>query len=261
MGRYFLHIAYNGSNYRGWQRQVDDVVTIQEVIEQKLAELFKKNIRIMGCGRTDAGVHARQYFLHFDLDELPHEDSIFRLNKMLPNDITAKQLIPVAPNDHTQWDATVRTYHYHIHFYKDPFLTNVSAYYDLKMIHYEAMEEAVELLRKAKDFRAFCKKPDIYKHTNCRIDHISLEFNQEKTKMCLIISANRFLRSMMRLIMIRLLEIGQGKTTLETFKYHLEEKQAFKYMIPAYPQGLYLYEVAYPYLKEVNGIIQYIKEE
>ena len=126
---YFLHIAYDGSQYRGWQYQ-PDVTSVQEVIEEKMKKIFKKNITVFGCGRTDAEVHASQYILHIELSEPLDFDLKFRLNKNLPDDISVYDVLPMQDDQHARYDAISRSYDYYIHLYKDPLLSKYSSYYD-----------------------------------------------------------------------------------------------------------------------------------
>lgn len=246
--RTFLHIGYKGTNYHGWQRQ-PNVISIQQTIEEALSKMLRNNITVVGCGRTDAGVHASQYFLHFDLPDEIDYDIVYRLNKMLPDDIAIFEAIEVDKNSHTQYDATKRTYQYLLHFKKDPFLHDFSSYYDMKSIDFDKMNEAVELIPNFKNFRSFCKSPDIYKHTNCKVSSAKLFLNKNKDRMRIEISSNRFVRGMIRLLVLRIVEIGKGNLDMETFKSYLSAEVELPFKTYAYPQGLYLSKVVYPYLE------------
>ncbi len=254
--RTFLHIGYKGTNYHGWQRQ-PNVISIQQIIEEHLSKMLHKEITVVGCGRTDAGVHASQYFLHFDFTEPFDYDIVFRLNKMLPDDIVIFESIEVDQNAHTQYDATHRTYQYLLHFKKDPFLHDISSYYDLESIDFEKMTEAVNLISNYKNFRSFCKSPDIYKHTNCEIRHAKLFLNKNQDRMRIEICSNRFVRGMIRLLVLRLIEIGKGKLDIETFKSYLSATVELPFKTYAYPQGLYLSKVVYPYLNKESTSLFY----
>jgi tRNA pseudouridine38-40 synthase len=252
--RYFFHIGYHGQRYSGWQRH-PGVVNVQEVIEACLTQLFKTPIPIFGCGRTDAQVHASQFFFHADIEKEWDFDLFFRLNKILPDDIAVFDIIPMSQKDlygtglpHARFDAIQRTYDYFIHTYKDPFLSGFSALYAEKKLDLDKMNAAVKLLPLYNDYRAFCKSPDRNDHTICNVSHASLFTGKTGDKLRLQISANRFLSKMVRIIIGRLLDIGKGKMSVDEFEQHLISKQTPEIIIPAYPQGLYLSKVTYPYL-------------
>ena len=245
--RYFLHIAYSGSNYRGWQMQ-KGVVSIQEVIEKNLSQAFKKPIYVVGCGRTDAEVHSSQYFLHFENNEPWDFDLVFRLNKMLPPDIAVFDVIPVDSEAHARFGATKRTYDYYIHTYKDPFLRNISTLYTENKLDVSKMAEAVRLLEKYDDFKAFCITPDAHSTTICKISSAGLYTNKEEDRIRFQISSNRFLRGMIRIIVGKLLQIGSGEMKLEEFEELLITKITPPKFDVAHPQGLFLSEIKYPFL-------------
>ena len=248
--RYFLHIAYKGKDYKGWQRQTADI-SIQQVIEEKLQLMLgrKQRVVICGCGRTDAGVHADQYFFHVDIDEILDYDPVFRLNKMLPDDIAVFDFIPVAENAHTQYDATKRTYNYFIHFYKEPFLNESSTLYLEEALDLQKMRQALEVLTRYGDFRALCKSPDKVNHTRCNISSTQLFLHETGTRIRLEITSNRFLRGMIRLIVYNVLKVGQGKMSLEDWEAFIAKNENPSYKKLAPPQGLFLSKIEYPYLK------------
>ena len=245
--RYFFHIGYHGSRYNGWQKH-PGVVTVQGVLEIALSQILKTTVPIVGCGRTDALVHASQFFFHIDVEQEWAFDLLFRLNKLLPTDIAVFDIIPMQGLPHARFDATARTYDYFIHTRKDPFLNNFSAYYPEKELDFEKMIEATALLTKYNDYRAFCKMPDRIDHTICNITAAAIFINKAGNKLRFQISANRFLSKMVRMIIGRLLEIGRGDLSVEQFEFYLATQQTPAVIIPAYPQGLYLSKVTYPYL-------------
>lgn len=247
MHRYFFHIAYKGTNYRGWQRQ-KKVLTIQELIENKLEEVFKYKIPCLGCGRTDAGVHAAQYFFHIDVKQEIDFDLKFRLNKMLPGDIAVFDVIKMEKDYHAQFDATERTYDYFIHTSKDPFLAGHSSLYLLENADLNKMKQAASLLSKYSDFRALCKTPDRHDNTICNIKSVKMFTNKQEDRIRFQITSNKFLKGMIRIFVFRLFEIGTGKLSIEEFEYYLKNKEASKFNNLAYPQGLYLSKVSYPFL-------------
>ncbi len=245
--RYFLHIGYNGYNYRGWQRQ-HEVLSIQEVLETHLSKLLKTKITCLGCGRTDAQVHASQYFFHMDVDKQWNFDLLFRLNKMLSEDIAIFEIIPMEGYPHAQLDAIRRTYDYFIHTYKDPFLHGLSSYYPLKDPNLRKMIKATKLLTKYSDYSSFCKSPDKNPSNLCFISSAQLFTDKNGDKLRFQITSNRFLKGMVRIIVMKLLEVGTGELALEEFENYLSLKEIPKKTVPAYPQGLYLSKVTYPFL-------------
>ena len=202
-----------------------------------------------GCGRTDAGVHASQYVIQIHLDTVPLFDLKFRLNKNLPDDIAVYDVIEVKDNQHARYDATSRTYDYFIHLYKDPFLTNYSSYYELGNLDYDAMMKAAKLFAKYNDFKAICKHPNFYDHTICEVTHAQLYVDEQNRRLRFTITANRFLRGMVRLCVYFLLQIGKKELTIQEFEHILSNKIDLENKIPALPNGLYLSKVEYSYLQ------------
>ena len=246
--RYFLHLAYQGGQYSGWQRQ-QNALAIQQVIEEKLSAVLKHPMIIHGCGRTDAGVHALQYFAHFDFPHLIDKEFITRININLPDDIAIYDCFQVDDKAHAQYDATKRTYDYYLHTSKNPLLSNLSAYYGVENVDFLKIIDAVQILKNTKDFRSLCKKPDLYKHTECTIYEISfIKLDEHQYK--LTITSNRFLRGMIRYMVARLLDIGLHKLSLDEFETTLSNLQEFswKHQTKAFPQGLYLTKIEYPYV-------------
>ena len=247
MNRYFFHIAYKGNNYRGWQRQ-KNVITIQEIFEKSLKLVLKEDIPCLGCGRTDAGVHAAQYFFHINVKNEIKSDLVFILNKMLPKDIAVFDIIKMSDDKHAQFSATERTYDYFIHTSKDPFLESLSSFYLLKNLDIDKMKKAASLILNYSDFRALCKTPDKHNNTICDIKSVKLFVDKRGEKFRFQITANKFLKSMIRILVYRLLEIGEDKLSIEEFEYNLKNKKELKFINLAYPQGLYLSKIAYPFL-------------
>lgn len=245
--RYFFHIGYHGTRYSGWQKH-PGVVNVQEVIETCLSKLLKTPTAVSGCGRTDAQVHASQFFFHADIEKEWDFDLLFRLNKLLPDDIAVFDIIPMTGLPHARFDAILRSYDYFIHTDKDPFLGGFSSFYDEKHLDLDKMAAAVKLLPLYNDYRAFCKMPDRIDHTICNVSQAALYIDKTGDRLRFQISANRFLSKMVRIIVGRLLEIGTGKMSVDQFEHHLISKQTPEIIIPAYPQGLYLSKVTYPYL-------------
>jgi len=140
--RYFLHIGFDGTNYRGWQKQKNTPDTVQEVIEKKVSQIFKKEMTIYGCGRTDAGVHASQYIMQINVDKAPDFDLKYRLNKNLPDNIAVFEIIEVDGNQNCRYNAVARTYDYFMHWRKDPVLLRYSSFYEGIVLDFDLMREA-----------------------------------------------------------------------------------------------------------------------
>lgn len=259
--RYFIHLGFDGTNYKGWQQQKDTQLTVQEVVERTLFKLFKKEMSAYGCGRTDTGVHASQYVLQINLDEAPAFDLKFRLNKNLPDDIAVFEVIEVSQDNHCRYDAVARTYDYFIHWHKDPVLMRYSSYYPDLTLNFDLMQQAVALIRQTKDFRTLCKQPDLYTNTLCQISNCELFVNEEQGRLRFTITSDRFLRGMIRICIFFLLRVGSGEMTLEEFRQILNQEKDMKEKIPAFPNGLFLSRVEYPYLelKESHHLIKMLK--
>lgn len=259
--RYFIHLGFDGTNYKGWQQQKDTQLTVQEVVERTLFKLFKKEMSAYGCGRTDTGVHASQYVLQINLDEAPTFDLKFRLNKNLPDDIAVFEVIEVGQDNHCRYDAVARTYDYFIHWRKDPVLMRYSSYYPDLTLNFDLMQQAVALIRQTKDFRTLCKQPDLYTNTLCQISNCELFVNEEHGRLRFTITSDRFLRGMIRICIFFLLRVGSGEMTLTEFRQILIQEKDMKEKIPAFPNGLFLSRVEYPYLelKESHHLIKMLK--
>ncbi len=245
--RYFFHIGYNGFNYHGWQRHAPHL-TVQEVLEDNISKLLKEPVTILGCGRTDAQVHASQYFFHLDTDKALNKEIVFRLNKMLPEDIAVFDIIPVEHDAHAQYNATQRTYDYFIHTYKDPFLNRFSFYYQGKELDTKKMQQALSLLPKYKDFYAFCKSPEKQEHTLCNLSAAKLFSGPKGDKLRIQVTSNRFIRGMIRAIVAKLLKTGNGEISVAEFENYLITKESGSAIEFSPPQGLYLSKVVYPFL-------------
>ncbi|GAA3994219.1 tRNA pseudouridine synthase A [Mucilaginibacter dorajii] len=245
--RYFFHIGYHGTKYNGWQKHAG-VISVQDVFETALTKLLHIPIAINGCGRTDAQVHASQFFFHADIEQEWDFDLFFRLNKVLPDDIAVFDIIPMQGLPHARFDAVQRAYDYFIHTYKDPFLNGFSSLYPERNLNIDEMKRATALLPLYNDYRAFCKMPDRIDHTICNVSSASLLIDKTGDRLQFQISANRFLSKMIRIIVGKLLEIGRGEMSVDEFESYLISKETPKTIIPAYPQGLYLSKVTYPYL-------------
>jgi tRNA pseudouridine38-40 synthase len=242
--RYFLHLEYNGKNYHGWQRQ-DNGVTVQEVLEVSMSNVLGKEIVLFGCGRTDTGVHARDFYAHFDYDELEKEEIDFlikKLNSYLPYDINIKELLKVKSDANARFSAISRTYKYYISTTKNPFNCDFS-YYSPYKLNVEKMNTAAKTLYQYTDFSSFCKsKNDAYTH-ECRIMFARCE--EKKDYIVFTIKANRFLRNMVRAIIGTLIEVGREKMTVDDFMKVIEAKDRRKAGESMPANALFLEEVEY----------------
>lgn len=243
--RYFIEFAYNGKNYCGWQSQPHSP-SVQETLNKALSTLLKAPIDVVGAGRTDTGVHARQMFAHFDHEEIAGTDQLVkRLNSFLPKDIVVYRFIPLHDEAHARFDATSRTYEYHIHTFKDAF-DHENSWYNFHPLDVDKMNEAAQLLFSYTDFKCFSKAHTDVKTYNCDIREA--RWAQDGNKLVFTITADRFLRNMVRAIVGTLVNVGLGKITLNDFKEIIESRDRSRagFSVPAH--GLYLTKVIYPYL-------------
>ena len=213
--RYFIEISYNGKNYHGWQVQ-PDAISVQEVLNDCLTKLLREEIHVVGAGRTDTGVHAKQLFAHFDLVKKVKDVSQFlsRLNSFLPKDIAAKSLFEVGEKAHARFDATARTYEYYVVQEKNPFQEDL-AYLIHNPISIDVMNQVAKRLFDFKDFTSFSKSDTQTKTNNCKI--MQAYWEEREDLLVFTIQADRFLRNMVRAIVGTLLEVGLGKMTEEEF--------------------------------------------
>jgi tRNA pseudouridine38-40 synthase len=241
--RFFFEITYNGTNYHGWQNQAN-AVGVQEIVEDALSKIFRTNIEIVGSGRTDAGVHCVQQFFHADLDkEFDEESWLIKLNSLLPRDIAIRSIRLVKEDAHARYDAFERSYEYKITSVKNPLLIGL-AYYHFKPIDIQTMNRAAALLIGEKDFECFSKVKTDVNHFIC--DLKSAQWNQKGDLLVFHITANRFLRGMVRAIVGTLLDVGSGKITITEFENILKGKDRKKAGMNVPPEGLYLTSVKYP---------------
>ena len=242
--RYFIEISYKGKNYHGWQVQ-PHAISVQEVLNDCLTKLLKQEVHVVGAGRTDTGVHAKQLFAHFDLVKKVKDVSQFlsRLNSFLPKDIAAKSLLEVGEEAHARFDANARTYEYHVVQQKNPFEED-SAYLVYKPLNIEVMNQAAKRLFKFQDFTSFSKSDTQTKTNNCKI--MQAYWEKREGLLVFTIQADRFLRNMVRAIVGTLLEVGLGKMTEEEFVKVIESKDRSQAGTSVPAHALYLREVSYP---------------
>ena len=242
--RYFLQLSYKGTNYHGWQIQ-PNAVSVQEVMEDALSKILREKIAVIGAGRTDTGVHASFFILHFDTENgIPENlDIVYKLNSFLPSDIAVQKVWPVDDEAHARFSATSRTYHYFISTEKNPFVTETSYKY-LKPLDVEKMNKAAQTLFNYTDFTSFSRLHTDVKTNNCKI--MQAEWMRSGEQLQFTIKADRFLRNMVRAIVGTLLEVGQGKLSISQFCEIIEKQDRGVAGASAPAQGLFLVDIEYP---------------
>jgi len=243
MFRYFIKLAYDGSDFHGWQMQ-NNAHSVQAELTEKLVLMLKEDLHIVGCGRTDTGVHARMFYAHFDIKNKIEgiKDFIYKLNSFLPRSIAIYNIYLVDNEMHTRFSAKSRTYKYYISTHKNPFKENFS-YQFLPELNVEKMNRAAELLLDFTDFTSFSKLHTQTATNNCDISHAKWE---EKDDMLVFtITADRFLRNMVRAIVGTLIEVGKGKMKVEDFRKVIELKDRGEAGFSAPAKGLFLHDIKY----------------
>lgn len=245
MQRYFIYLSYDGTGYHGWQIQPNGN-SVQEELQRALSTLRRCKTEIVGAGRTDAGVHARVMVAHFDSEtDIDCGQLAYKLNRLLPRDISVDKVIPVADGMHARFSAVKRTYHYYVHTRKDPF----SRFYSCEL-HYELdfplMNEAAAHLLECSDFAAFCKVHTDVKTTLCRVTEAKW-IDDGGGCWHFVISADRFLRNMVRAVVGTLVDVGRHRLTLEQFKAVVAGKNRSNAGESMPGNALFLEEVKYPF--------------
>jgi tRNA pseudouridine38-40 synthase len=248
MPRYFIQLSYNGFSYNGWQIQDNTPHTVQQILQDKLSILLGKTTDVVGCGRTDTGVHAKDYYAHFDSDkenlQLQESNLKYKLNKILPFEIAITSVYLVNDTASARFDAETRTYNYLIHQQKNPFLTH-SSYYFFGQLNVDAMNNAANYLLSVEDFTSFSKLNTQTKTNNCKVSK-AIWTSDKNDELMFTITANRFLHNMVRSIVGTLLEIGKGKMSLDQFKTIVANKNRNEAGMSVPAHALYLSEVIYP---------------
>jgi len=252
--RYFIELSYDGTNYHGWQTQ-PNAVAVQEVLDKCLSTVLRQSIETLGCGRTDTGVHAKEFFAHFDFESIDHgrlpmdeTSTILRsLNSILPKDIAIKNIIPVAAGAHARFDATLRSYEYQVHFHKDPFKNGYS--WELRdKPDVDLMNKAAAIIMKYTDFSCFSKSNTQVKTNNCKIS--KAEWVVKDDGIVFHISADRFLRNMVRAIVGTLMLVGRKEIEPEAIRTIIESKNRSNAGMSVPAGGLYLTNISYPFVGE-----------
>jgi tRNA pseudouridine38-40 synthase len=243
--RYFVELAFNGSNFNGWQRQ-PNAPTVQQKLNECFSTYLQQEVDLMGCGRTDTSVHAKQFYAHFDVNNSLPEKALFHLNSMLPSDIALKRFIEVEDDNHARFDATHREYQYRIISKKDPFEIN-SALLIHDNLDVRAMNKAAKLIIGNHHFGAFARAMENQITYLCDVSYAF--WMEEEDVLTFTIAANRFLRNMVRALVGTFVDIGRGKISAEQILSILDSKDRSNAGSSVAGEGLYLTQVEYPYIK------------
>lgn len=242
--RYFIKLSYNGSRYCGWQIQKTGL-SIEEIIEKCLSHLLGKSIDIIGSGRTDKGVHAKEYFAHLDYEKQLDKNFNFKLNAFLPKDIAAYGFYLVTPYAHARFSAKSRIYEYRISLFKNPFWGEFSWECKYETFNIYLMNKASERLKKYTNFSSFCKyEPSNIDNCYCKIEYARWFYKEGK--LIFEIKANRFLRTMVRSLVGTLLNVGKEKLNIEQFCDIVEAKDRLRAGLSVPAKGLFLKKIFYP---------------
>ncbi|MBQ4291133.1 MAG: tRNA pseudouridine(38-40) synthase TruA [Muribaculaceae bacterium] len=248
--RYFMQLSYNGAPFHGWQTQ-PNAITVQQTIEEAMATVLRRQVAITGAGRTDAGVNARKMMAHFDLpadllgigdDKI--EPFVRAINHLCGHDIAIKSVFPVKPDAHARFDATSRTYKYFMHYGKSPFLKNFSWQIPRDGLDLEAMNLAAELLLDVDDFTSFSKLHTDVKTNICHVTQA--EIYTDHFGMAFTITADRFLRNMVRAIFGTLVDVGRGKLSIDGFRRVIDARDRCEAGTSMPPHPLFLWDITYP---------------
>jgi tRNA pseudouridine38-40 synthase len=242
--RYFIKLSFKGTNYHGWQIQ-PNANTIQQILNEDLSLLLGEDIMVTGCGRTDAGVHARVFYAHFDGsgEAMEDPDFLFRINGKLPGDIAIHKVLPVMKDAHARFDALSRTYEYHISRMKDVFNSEFSHYLYGELDH-SSMQQAGEMLKETTDFTSFSKVDTDTKTNDCRVQMARWDIS--RGRLIFTIQADRFLRNMVRAIVGTMLDIGFRRINLNDFREIIESRNRSDAGPSVPARGLFLTDVQYP---------------
>ncbi|MGE7777744.1 tRNA pseudouridine(38-40) synthase TruA [Chitinophaga sp. NPDC101104] len=242
MARYFIEVAYMGARFSGFQVQ-ENTLTVQSEIDHGISVLMRERVETTGSSRTDAGVHARQNFLHFDMEQPLHPQFVYKMNAILPPDIVVKGVYPVADELHSRFAATGRSYEYTLYTSKDPFLRDRGYFFPYRL-NMDLLQEAAAVLMEYRDFTTFSKRNTQVKTFNCTIRESV--WKQEGERIVYNVSANRFLRGMVRGMVGTMLRVGRERISLDAFRVAIESRDCTLADFAVPPQGLCLMEVQYP---------------
>ena len=240
--RYFIEISYQGKKYHGWQSQ-PDANSVQAEINTALSIVLQEEINVLGAGRTDTGVHAKQMFAHFDTLQILDENYVHKFNSLLPEDIVVHALQKVADDKHARFDALSRSYQYKIWLGRNPFLLDSTWQIHYQKLDIHAMNEAAKLLLAYENFQSFSKVKTEVKTFNC--DVTEAVWLQNGDELVFHISANRFLRNMVRAVVGTLIDVGKHKISIEDFKHIILSKDRSNAGLSVPAKGLYLTQITY----------------
>ncbi len=240
--RYFIQLSYAGTNYSGWQVQPNGI-SVQQVLNEKLSFKSGEEVEVIGAGRTDAGVHAEYFVAHFDTIKKMGKNFISEMNSFLPPDIVIHSIREVTPEAHARFSAVGRTYQYRVSTVKNPFIEDFSHYYH-SILDLDLMNKAASLLIDISDFTSFSKLHGSSKTNICKLTRA--EWEKQGYLLVFTISADRFLRNMVRAIVGTLMDVGKGKISIEDFKAIIESKDRCKASMSAPAKGLFLTGIEYP---------------
>ena len=240
--RYFIELSYLGKNYHGWQIQ-PDANSIQEELNKAISIVLQEEINVVGAGRTDTGVHASQMFAHFDSESILDENIVFKLNSVLPEDIVVYKVVKTADDKHARFDALARSYEYRIWLGRNPFLLDTTWQLFHQKLDVKAMNEAAKILLEFENFQAFSKVRTEVKTFNC--DVTKAVWIENGNELVFHITANRFLRNMVRAIVGTLVDVGKHKITKEDFRNIILSKDRSKAGLSVPAKGLFLTEITY----------------
>ena len=244
--RYFVKLAYRGTPFVGWQLQ-NNGLSVQQCLQETLSKVLKEPVSLTGCGRTDSGVHASEYFAHFDWHHqiltTPLKE---RINRILPPEIAIYDIYQVPVDLHARFSATRRTYHYYLTSGRDPFREDlVYAFYHFHKLDREKMQRMADVIRQNENFYSFCKSHSGVEHYMCKI--FVSKWSSVDDNLVYEISANRFLRGMVRLIVGMSIQVGLGKESVDRVSEVLQQQTMFTRRLSAPAHGLYLSKVEYPH--------------
>ncbi len=244
--RYFIELAYNGTNYCGWQIQ-PNASSVQQTLEEALSVILRDKIHIIGCGRTDTGVHARQYTAHFETEAVLPPGFVPRLNKFLPVDIAVYKIYPVPEKMHARFSATHRAYEYHLEFEKNPFTQDTAYRFPFpQRPDLDRLNEAAVVMTQFDAFFPFCKANSDAKTMFCDVRRAEWVEVSDGDKYVFHIAANRFLRGMVRLTVGMCLNVVLNRITLAEVRESLEKQTRLRRDWSVAAHGLYLTDIRYP---------------
>ncbi|MGV6845577.1 MAG: tRNA pseudouridine(38-40) synthase TruA [Lutibacter sp.] len=242
--RYFIKLAYKGTNYHGWQYQ-PNAITVQELINKALSTVLKERIEILGAGRTDAGVHASEFYAHFDINiDFDKKIILYKANSILPDDIVLYNIFKVKPDLHARFDALKRSYEYRIFLGRNPFLNETTWQLNNRKFNVDLMNNAAKILFNYTNFKSFSRSNTDVKTYNCKIHQAEWRLNN--LNLVFYISADRFLRNMVRAVVGTLLDVGLEKISISEFEKIIQKENRNLAGASAPARGLFLTKITYP---------------